>query len=407
MNIAFVVGEFPSLSETFIINQITGLLDRGHQVTIYAHKKREETKVHPDVTKYGLVRHCRYHQMPQNKLRRVLQAIMLILKKPGLIRTINLIKYGKEVLSLEPLFLGNIAAKRQHDIILCHFGNLGNLGAIIRDAGFIRGKLVTTFHGKDMSTYIRERGPRIYRLLFEKGDLFLPISEAWKNKLMELGCDERKIVVHRMGIEPDKFSYKPRRLDEAEPVKLTSIARLVEKKGIEYGIHAIARVRSRYPDIQYRIIGDGPLRPRIEQLIDELGLQDVVSLLGQREQREVISILEDTHIFLAPSVTASDGDQEGIPVVLMEALSMGIPVISTYHSGIPELVQDGLSGYLVPERDVDALSDRILDLIAQEHAWVEMGHAGREHVISQYDSAALNNRLESLFTTLLKRSKMV
>jgi colanic acid/amylovoran biosynthesis glycosyltransferase len=405
MDIAFVVGEFPSLSETFILNQITGLLDRGHHVTIYAQRKKDDMKVHPDVIRYRLMDRCLYHRMPKHKVRRLLSAILLILKKPKLLKTLNPFKYGKDVVSLEPAFLGNITANRRHDIILCHFGNIGSLTAVVRDAGLIRGKLLTVFHGKDMTTYVRKRGPHAYDFLFRKGDLFLPISEAWKKKLIELGCDEHKIVVHRMGIETDKFVYHPRKLRGQEPVKLTSIARLVEKKGLEYGIRAIDKVRKKNPGIRYRIVGDGPLRKELEALVDQLGLRDVVSLLGQREQSEVVEILRDTHIFLAPSVTASDGDQEGIPVVLMEALSMGIPVVSTRHSGIPELVQDGVSGYLVPERDADALADRILELIGQEQVWTKMGYAGREHVFAHYNSDALNTRLESIFYSLLKGTR--
>ena len=111
--------------------------------------------------------------------------------------------------------------------------------------------------------------------------------------------------------------------------------------------------------------------------------------------------MKDVDILLVPSVTAQDGDQEGTPAVLMEALAQGIPVISTYHSGIPELVQDGISGFLVPERDTNALAEKIIYLLEHQEIWAEMGKAGRKYVEENFDTNKLNDRLIKIYQQLL------
>ncbi len=118
-------------------------------------------------------------------------------------------------------------------------------------------------------------------------------------------------------------------------------------------------------------------------------------------QDEVAELLRDSHILLAPSVTAADGDQEGIPVALMEAMSLGMPVVSTYHSGIPELIQDGVSGFLVPEREVDALADRLQYLLEHPQRWPELGRAGRRAVEEHFNIDKLNDRLADIYQQLI------
>ncbi|AJY73973.1 glycosyltransferase [Paenibacillus beijingensis] len=402
MKIAFLVGNFPALSETFILNQIVGFLEQGHEVDIYADHNRKEAKVHPDVANFNLLSRCYY--LPENKLGRAMKGIALLLRNWKLIKTVNIFKYGKGILSLRTLYTADQFNRRgNYDIVYCHFGNIGNIGAIIKDAGFMPGKLVTTFHGYDISALVKEKGRDVFQLLFEKGDLFLPISNNWKSELVKLGCSEQKISVHRMGIDTDKFALKLRSLSNGETVRLVTIARLVEKKGVEYGIRAVAKVLQKHPNLklEYLIVGNGPLRSRLEEVISQTGMEQHIKLLGWREQQEVIAILEGAHIFLAPSITASNGDQEGIPVVLMESLSMGIPVISTLHSGIPELIQDTVSGYLVPEKEVESLVEKINLLTNHHQEWSTMGIKGRQYVEENYNIRTLNDNLIGLFQRIV------
>ena len=414
MKVAFIVTEFPSLSQTFILNQITGLLDRGHDVTIYAKIHRNQAVIHADVEKYHLLDRTFYYgnsyqAMPANKFLRRVKTMGLVItilhKKPMLLlKVLYVLKFARKATS--PCSLYEIATLlsrdiRSYDIVHCHFGPNGNLGALLKDLGAIKGKCITAFHGYDVSTYINEKGDNIYESLFKAGDFFLPISERWKEKLIKLGCEKQRIAVHRMGVDTSRFAFTPRKPGENGKVHMLTVARLVEKKGVQYGIRAVAKVLKKYPHVEYRIAGDGPLRSELQSLIDALNINGHVKLLGWKRQEEIVELMRNAHILLAPSATSKGGDQEGIPVVLMEALSQGLPVLSTQHSGIPELVRDGEFGFLVPERDVNALAEKLEYFIEHPEIWSEMGRAGRDYVARYYDINKLNDQLVNLYQRLL------
>ena len=410
MKIAFIVSEFPSITETFILNQITGLIDRGHDVTIYARSDGNQSVVHSDVTRYRLLDRTFYYgdSCYANKHSRLLRAIGIALakshKKPmSLLKCLTVLRFEKKAATQNSFrqlarFLGGTIDSC--DIVHCHFGPNGNLGAWLKNLGVIEGKLITTFHAYDISSFLKE-GEHVYDALFETGDLFLPISERWKKKLIRLGCKGQRIAVHRMGVDTSKFSFTPRKPREDGKVKLLTVARLIEKKGGQYGVRAMVKVLQKYPHVEYRIVGDGPLKYGLSNLIDRLEISNHARLLGWKRQEEIARLMHRSDILLAPSVTSEDGDQEGIPVVLMEALSQGLPVISTQHSGIPELIQDGKSGFLVPERDVNALAERLEHLIEHPEIWPEMGRAGSDFVARYHDINKLNDQLVDMYQRLL------
>jgi len=410
MKIAFILFHWPVLSETFIMNQITGLLDRGHQVDIYAKSPGNEPVIHADIERYNLLERTFYYgssaqRLPANKFTRLAKAMGLLIKHRRrslpLLKSLNVFKFGRRASSLGIFYtVVPFLGVGKYDIIHCHFGPNGNLAALLKDVGAIKGKIVTTFHGE--AGYTREkRHPKGFTPLFEKGDLILPMSEREKQDLIKLGCSPRKIVVHRMGVDLSKFDFIPRRPRDDGRVRLLTVARLVEKKGVEYAIRAVAGVLKKHPHLEYKIAGDGPLKSDLANLIDALDVNDRVKLLGWMPQEEIVELMKKADILLAPSVTSADGDQEGIPVVLMEAMAQGLPVLSTWHAGIPELIQDGKSGFLVPERNADALAEKLEHFIERPGIWPVMGKAGREYVEKYYDIDKLNDRLVQLYKQLL------
>lgn len=416
MRIAFLVDQFPTLSETFILNQITGLLDRGHEVDIFADFQGDTSKVHPEVESYQLLHRTYYTGMPPGRLQRAIALPGLLWKNfyrnPVVLgKALNIFQYksseyGEQAAVLR-LFYSSLPFldKPLYDIIHCHYGRNGIRGFMLKEIGALQGKLVTVFHGFDISNYLNKHGEGIYKRLFERGDLFQPISEHWKRRLLELGCNDNKIVVHRMGIDCTKFSFRPPEPHPGRPIHILTIARLVEKKGVEYAIRAVAQVGQIRSNIQYQIVGDGPLREDFAALIDQLGIGDKIQLLGWKQQSEVLDLLAKADILLAPSVTSRTGDREGIPVTLMEAMARGLPVVSTLHSGIPELIQDGISGFLVPERDVDSLAEKLSYLIGNPEIWSAMGHAGRAYVEKHYNIKKLNDRLVEIYSELISRQQ--
>jgi colanic acid/amylovoran biosynthesis glycosyltransferase len=207
-----------------------------------------------------------------------------------------------------------------------------------------------------------------------------------------------------MGVDCNLFKFKRRIYTEKGKIKLISVARLTEKKGLKYSILALGNLIQQHKNVEYNIVGDGPLKKDLTDLVNKLNLNDNVRLLGQKSQTEVRELLDQSHILIAPSVTAKDGDQEGIPVAIMEAMAMGLPVISTLHSGIPELIENNVSGFLVPERDEIALGNAMLHLLNNPHNWGLYGKNGRKRIEEEYEVNKLNKKLEANFLKLLTNS---
>jgi colanic acid/amylovoran biosynthesis glycosyltransferase len=409
MRIAVLVGAFPTVSETFIVNQVTGLLDRGHDVRIIAEKVGKPEVIHSEIITYGLMDRVRYSAaLPEAYPRRFVAALPLfgrfVLHKPvDGARFITSTTLGRLEAPLD--LLSDSAAFREldsFDVLLCHFGPMGARAVRLRQAGIVRGRVATFFHGFDVSALVRRAGSGTYGQLFGSGDLFLPISDHWRQRLIALGCPAARTAVHRMGIDCSLFDFAIRDRAEGEPLRLVTVARLVEKKGVEYAIRAVARLVEKGVDVVYSVVGDGPLRGALEKLVTELGLSGRVKILGALSHADVVALLASSHIMVAPSVTASNGDMEGIPVAIMEAMASGLPVVSTQHSGIPELISDGVTGYLVPERDTDALAEKLHHVAEHAAEWPLVARAARAFVEEHHDIAALNDQLARRLETLLR-----
>ena len=147
-----------------------------------------------------------------------------------------------------------------------------------------------------------------------------------------MGCPQEKITVSRMGVDLERFTRRPVKVP-GKPLQIISVARLTEKKGLHVAIEACRQLRARGVDFRYRILGIGPWERRLRTLIEQYQLEDYVEMPGFKPSHEVKAMLDEADVFLLPSVTGADGDMEGIPVALMEAMAVGIPVVSTLHSG--------------------------------------------------------------------------
>jgi colanic acid/amylovoran biosynthesis glycosyltransferase len=410
MKIAFFVAHFPVLSEPFILNQIAGTIERGHEVDIYSLDGPPDdiSKVHPLVEKYNLIERTIYApNRPNNELWRWIKGLFLLTanlsKNPSVcLQLFNTSRYVSQAKSLKMLYRAiPFLQKKSYDIIHCQFSTLGVFGVWFRQLGLIEGKLISTFRGSDISKFLPRWGEQVYQELFKETDFFLANCEFFKNKAVALGCDTNKIHVHGSGIDCSKFSFQERYFPEDGKIRVATTGRLVEKKGIEYVIRAIAKVAQTYPNIEYNVIGDGDLKEHFEKLSTELNVSHIVKLLGWKQQKEIVEILDNCHIFVAPSVTGADGNQDAPVNTLKEAMAMGLPVISTLHGGIPELVEDGVSGFLVPERDADAIAQKLTYLMEHSQDWQKMGKAGRKRVEENYDMTKLNDELVAIYQQML------
>lgn len=407
MKIAFIVNTFPVISETFILNQITGLIDRGHEVDIYTFALKRLETPHSQINRYHLLdrtRNLSNHTM--NIWGRMVKAATLIAQQgvrtlPATRSTLSRIRMARTMgcrfprLALLEIGLAQ-QSDRPYDIIHCQYGTLGKRFLTLKMAGLISGKFVTAFRGHDITQHVHS-ALGVYDELFREGDLFLPVSRSLEQRLVEGGCDPAKIRILHSGIDCSQFRFRARSLEIKETINILTIGRFVEMKGIVYGVEAVAGLIQAGNKLHYDIIGDGPMRDEISMKIRQFGIESQVTLHGWKDQDSVTKYLDRAHILLTPSVTAANGEAEGIPNVVKEAMAVGLPVVSTVHSGIPELIEDGVSGFLVPERDVRALTSRLAYLIEHPEQWESMGKAGRKKIENDFDNEKINDSLVALY----------
>lgn len=374
LTIAFRVGSFPKLSETFILKQISGLIALGHRVIVVADRPSDEAAPPSGIARLEYVE-------PTSSWLRSLYG-----RLPYRLRQARVARAEKRM-------------SRQSNVVVCNFGWFGqqvhdNTSALEDPAS-----IVTIFHGADMSRTLNTDDSRgRYETLLKSDGPLLPISDHWRQELLVLGARDSQITIYHMGVDPDEFAFRQRQDDPSGPFRIISVGRLVEKKGTEFALRALAKAAPQLGDrsFQLDLIGDGPLTANLKVLVAQLGLENSVVFHGSLPHADVANALSRADAFLLPSVTAADGDKEGIPVSLMEAMASGLPVISTRHSGIPELIEHGVSGWLADERDVDGLAEQIVALIQEPDARARRASAARQTIERDFNLNTLSEQLSDI-----------
>lgn len=389
MRIAIITGEFPKVSETFVMHHINGLLKLGHEVDVYAeYRSRGADFARDDLLAADLQGRTSYIDMPSLRTgKRLLSAPYRIAycgtHVPRLtLDALNPMRFGRKAVDFSQVNrlygLARIDRNRQYDVIHAHFGMVGDH---FRFAGALwEAPIVVSFHGFDVSMWPREHGSDCYTRLFKVASALAVNSDNTRKRVIDLGCPPHKIEKLYPSWDMASFSYTDHQRDEGTPMRVLTVARLVEKKGVEDAVAAIALVKKSHPNVRYDVVGDGPLRPRIETLIDTLDLREAVTLHGAQSRDYVRRMMEDAHVFLLPSVTSRTGDEEGLGVVLLEAQSTGLPVVATMHGPFPEVVIHGETGFLAPEHASEQLAHWLVFLIEHPQTASQMGRAAREHV---------------------------
>jgi colanic acid/amylovoran biosynthesis glycosyltransferase len=394
--VSFFVPRFPGPSETFIQAQAEGLMERGARVEISALAAGDANVLGALLLKWPDRLKVRFAPVPKTLGARIAAAPAALVKPHGF-GALDVSRFGDDAASLRLL----IAAARwpdgkpQRRVWLAHYGRWGRFACALRELGLIEGPIATVFHGKDMSAYLKKRRRGAYGMLFRRGDLFLPISDFWREKLLTLGAPADRTLVHRMGVDVSRFAEAPRSLPVGEPVRFIGVGRMVEKKGFGDALAAFAtfRARSGAPGATLTLIGDGELRRALEAQAARLALGDSVRFTGLLPHARVAEELGRAHVFVLPSRTSRSGDMEGIPVALMEAMAQGLPVLATRHSGTPELVEHGVSGLLCDEGDRAALAANMAAIARAPERWTEMGAAGAAKVRKEFDLKQWNDIL--------------
>lgn len=301
-------------------------------------------------------------------------------------------------------FFLNTFIERKIKLIHSHFGPVGWWALDLKRSLGI--PMITSFYGYDLGDKIEDlRNWKTRRNeLFLYGDMFLVEGNFMRDRLNAIGCPSEKIQVQRIAIPIKQIHFKTREYPRNGNVKLLFAGRFVEKKGVQDTLKAFHALISNGRDVDLILIGDGPLMSWIKKYIRENGLELKVHLMGNLPYHQYMEEMNRADLFIHPSCTALNGDTEGgAPTTILEAQACGLPVVSTTHADIPNVVLPGTSAILVREKNIEELTEAIDNLINHPEKWAEMGIRGREFVESQHDIEIEANGLESKYEQVLNK----
>lgn len=388
MRVIYVLNGFPKHSETFIIDEICGLITRGVEVDVVALwpgggclTPRQQELLN------GRVSYAVSHPSIRDV---VLSGLVflphLILHRDLVPSAISLSLRARKLL-FQAAILFRWLTQHQHaaDVCVSHFASTGISVAMVRRCGLLANvPHVNVSHGSDLSLLPRNVGNRAFQMLFKQPSTrAVTIARVWERNLYALGAES--VHVRRLGVDVERFAFKQRSLPVGQPVRLLTVGRLVEKKGYLVAIRALAMI-PREIAWEYHIVGAGPLAEAITSCATNHEIADRIIMHGALSTTAVQHQMECAHIFVLASHVSTRGDCEGIPVSLMEAMSCGLPVVTTDHSGIPELVIDQETGLVAREGDAISLAEKLRLIMMERSMWAPMSERARAKVVLQFNN---------------------
>lgn len=406
MKIAYVLTRFPALTATFVVNEMYWL--RGHdiQLRIFSlydplpepvHERAREllpyASYSPLVSWPVLAAHGYFlRRSPGRYLRALASSIRYTYREPKmLLRALSI--FPKSV------YFARQAEALGIEHIHAHFVTLGSVAATIV-ADLL--ELPLTIHPHAVGLFSRNQ--HAVRLQLDRATRIVTISSYHRDYIARL-CPDRKrdeIEIVYCGVETEQFGRRAAEPEAGRPIQILSVGRLVEKKGHRYLVAACALLAQRGLDFQCRIVGTGPELGALEALIEENDLSDRVVLLGACSHEQVLELCQTSDVFALACVRARDGDQDGLPVSLMEAMACELPVVTTPIAGIPDLVQDGETGLLVGDRDAATLADALAGLMMDPVLRRRLGRQGRQKIEETFEIHGNISRLAAIFRQVVQ-----
>jgi glycosyltransferase involved in cell wall biosynthesis len=393
--IAYVLKMYPRFSETFIVSEILAREAAGEQIVIFSLRPPIDARFHPELARV---------QAPviqvgrSSSPRRLWETWGAAMAAPELARGMSahldeLVGAGVDDAE-QALAVAMLA--REHGVthLHAHFASMAT--TVARLAGLLTGLPYSfTAHAKDI--FHRDVQDEDLARKLREADHAVTISEYNREHLRSrFGArDTAGLELVRNGLELERFPYRHRAEPAAAPV-LLGVGRLVEKKGFDQLIDVVHALRAEGRQVRAEIVGDGPLREELAARIAERGLEQHVRLLGPRTQEEVRHLLEAADLFVAPFVIGADGNADGLPTVLLEAMATGIPCVAASVTAVGEVILDGRTGWLVPTGDLPALVDAVREALDPATDRLARTDAARELVAAEYDSRSQARRLRTL-----------
>ena len=400
MKVAYLVSRFPKLTETFVLNEILAVEKHGTSVELYPLIRERAAKIHPQAEDW--VR--RAHYTPWFSLPILRSNMHFLLRKPGVyLRTLWNLLWGTR--RSPRFFVGALAffPKSVHIARLMQRANIKHVHAHFAShpaaAAFVIRRLVGipysfTAHGSDIH--------RDQSMLAEKtaeAAFVVPISCFNRDVILNAsgGKYAEKMRIVHCGVDTSRFVMNGKKYEAQAPLQILCIGTLHEVKGQMYLIEACRQLKEKAVDFTCHFIGDGPDLPVLQQQVQDAQLSAQTYFHGRLDQNEVMAFLQKADVLVAPSVPSKDGRREGIPVVLMEAMACGLPVVSSRLSGIPEIVEDGVNGFLTEPGDAGAIAEALGCLAGDAQLRKQFGIEGRRKVEQEFDLSANSLQLAQLF----------
>jgi len=386
-NIPIYIENYLSISMTFIYRQLKPI-DIGEKIILNS-SKPENLDIFPFPQIYS-------------KSKNIFELLTLKFYEKAL-RDKFFFSYYRVLSFSQKRYFSRIIDNLDIKFIHAHFGT-GAL-EIYKIAKKYNKKLLISFHGFDASSLLKSKAYRNNLKKFFNSTYVIVPSAFMKERLeKEVGIPKQFYIIH-YGIPLEFFDYVEKKevnekVRDNEKVVFLQISNFVEKKGHFYTVEAFAKLFKKYKNIQLVLGGDGPTRGKVEKQVKSLEIESAVKFLGKVGQSQVKTLFSKADVFLHHSITAKNGDQEGIPNVIMEAMATGLPVISTIHAGIPELITDAVNGYLVQEKDIGGYVEKMKYVLLNSQKSIMIN--ARQTIESEFNLETQLKKLNKIYEYLLK-----
>jgi len=408
LRIAFFTNAFPVPSEPFIELQAAELVRNGHEVTIFGLSGHGPSASSSSDEVRALL-NGRYSNVvvPESLAARIgasARASFRTLRKAGVasLPILQPLTFRRTWVDLSAVFQGELVAGHgPFDILHCQFATLGEHVLKLKRAGLLEGRMIIHFRGYDITEVVQAAGASVYDHLWDNAAGFIANCDYFRGKAIEIGCPSDRIQVIGSGIDLAGFPYRPPLRISDDHVRILAVGRLTARKGFHTLIEAAGALLRSGQSLELTIIGEGAERGRLEELIARSGLEGCVILKGRMPHQAIRQRLEESHIFVAPSETCPLGGADAPVNTIKEAMAVGVPVCATRHGGIPELVEEGVTGTLAREGDGVDLAKAIGRLIDMAPRWDEMTQTARTRVKSQYEITRVTETLIAAYRAAL------
>ncbi len=409
MRIALAVTEFPAVSQTFVLDHAVGLIERGHAVELHALWPGSMQALHADIERLGLMALAHYappRLAGAGGTRRLLALLrhcgLGLLRQPRLALRLLRARGASRYEQITGAY-SFWHCRDRYDLIHAHSGQNGVRLLPLYAAGHLSTPLVVTFHGHDVHGYLRGQPKDFYQPLFAQAAALVVCSTFMRQRLLQLGAPADKLHVIPNGIEATHIPYRPRQRRATGSLQLLTIGRLVPFKGIEHLLTALALPVMQSLDFHLHVVGDGPLRAALQAQARAAGLDGRVIFHGACPREQVLALLDDSDLYVAPAVVDAEGNTETQGVALLEAMASGLPVIASTVGGIPETLGTAAAA-LVPAADPAALASAIAAWATGEDAGAACSRRGRAHIENNYPAASWLAALEALYSEVTTKS---